>query len=612
MAKSVDLLRGFTTENTEVTEKNIKTSVLSVPSVVKGFLTHFLSHSLKSALRGKSGDMKHFNLRDLFWSVPLSLALGAGMSALQPGDWVIGWLAFSFVFLLSFTVLTMAVRWGGASTTASASLRPPLSANKMLLWMVAIAFVLRLSVSVGLYLSLPVDGYDEPDDNAGYVFTDAHRRDTQSWDLADSDRKIVNAFSQKYAYDQYGGLLAFGALVYRYLSPDVQRPLLLVLLSAFIAALGIPFLWKAASLQWNEKVAQAAGWIFALYPESVLLGGAAMREPYLMTFSTFVLWGFVSWHLRAERSDPNEERSRHLPWRAVPGSAWIWVGLGLLGMLLVSPAVALVTLVILAGWIFFSSEKGRLPWWAVVVVLIIFVAGLFLLSAAVNRQGNLGGGTPVGVLGSFLREVNKWGMHQIESGSGWVQKLFDEMPAWMRLPFVMIYGVFQPVLPAALVEPTTLTWRILGIFRAVGWYALLPALLFAGLPGAGSGSAGERKVWLWLWAVAWAWVLFTALRGGGDQWDNPRYRTILFLWQALLAGQAWVWWRETCNPWFTRVLLGELAFLAVFSQWYASRYFHWGGQMGFGGMVGLILGLWALIGVGGWWWDRRGSRQARM
>lgn len=290
----------------------------------------------------------------------------------------------------------------------------------------------------------------------------------------------------------------------------------------------------------------------------------------------------------------------------------IWVGLGLLGMLLVSPPVALVTLVILAGWIFFSSEKGRVPWWAIAAILVLFVVGLFLLSAAVNRQGNLGGGTPVGVLGSFLREVNKWGMHQIESGSGWVQKLFDEMPTWMRLPFVMIYGVFQPVLPAALVEPTTLTWRILGIFRAVGWYALLPALLFAGLAGAGSGSAGERKVWLWLWAVAWTWVLFTALRGGGDQWDNPRYRTILFLWQALLAGQAWVWWRETHNPWFTRVLLGELVFLAVFSQWYASRYFHWGGQIGFGGMVGLVLGLWALIGLGGWWWDRRGSRQARM
>lgn len=547
--------------------------------------------------------MKYFNLRDFVWIAPVSLALGAGLSALQPGDWVIGGLAFSFVFLLSFSALTMAVRWGGG--------------GRILAWMVAIAFVLRLAVSVGLYLALPVDGYDEPDDNAGYVFTDAHRRDNQSWELADSGGRIINAFSQKYAYDQYGGLLAFGALAYRYLSPDVQRPLLLVLLSAFVAALGIPFLWKAASLQWNEKLAQAAGWIFALYPESVLLGGAAMREPYLMTFSAFVLWGFVEWHLRAERSDPNGGRSRHLPdlpskSRAVPGSAWIWLGLGLLGMLLVSPPVALVTLVTLAGWIFFSSENGRVPWWAIAVILVLFVAGLFLLSAVVNREGNLGGGTPVGVLGSFLREVNKWGMHQIESGSGWVQKLFDEMPAWMRLPFVMLYGVFQPVLPAALVEPTTLTWRILGILRAAGWYALLPALLFAGLAGAGSGSARERKVWLWLWAVAWTWVLFTALRGGGDQWDNPRYRTILFLWQALLAGQAWVWWRETRNPWFTRVLLGELAFLMVFSQWYASRYFHWGGQMGFGGMVGLILGLWAVIGVGGWWWDRRGSRQARM
>jgi hypothetical protein len=539
--------------------------------------------------------MKYFNLRDFIWIAPLSFALGAGMSALQPGDWVIGWLAFSFLFLLSFFVLITAVRWGDASTAASASLRPPLSANKALLWMVAIAFILRLAISVGLYVALPVDGYDEPDDNAGYIFKDAHRRDNQSWELASSESRIINAFIQKYAYDQYGGLLAFGALIYRYLSPDVQRPLLLVLISAFVAALGIPFLWKAASLQWGGKVALAAGWIFALYPESVLLGGAAMREPYLMTFSAFALWGFVSW--RASTAAPASRRP--------PLSAMAWLGLGLLGMLLVSPAVALVTLVILAGWMFFSSEKGRVPWWVVVAVVIVFAAGLFLLSSAVNREGNLGGGTPVGILGSFMREVNKWGLHQIESGSGWVQKLFDEMPAWMRLPFVMIYGVFQPVLPAALVEPTTSTWRVIGILRAAGWYALLPALLFAGLAGAGSRSVQDRKVWIWLWAVAWGWVLFTALRGGGDQWDNPRYRAILFLWQALLAGQALVWWRETRNTWFTRVLLGELVFLAVFSQWYASRYFHWGRQIEFSGMVGIILGLWAVIGLGGWWWDRR-------
>jgi len=287
----------------------------------------------------------------------------------------------------------------------------------------------------------------------------------------------------------------------------------------------------------------------------------------------------------------------------------IWVGLGLLGMLLVSPPVALVTLVILAGWIFFSSEKGRVPWWAIAVILVLFVAGLFLLSAVVNREGNLGGGTPVGVLGSFLREVNKWGMHQIESGSGWVQKLFDEMPAWMRLPFVMLYGVFQPVLPAALVEPTTLTWRILGILRAAGWYALLPALLFAGLAGAGSGSARGRKVWLWLWAVAWTWVLFTALRGGGDQWDNPRYRTIFLPWMGLLAGWAWQWARERNNPWLGRVYALAAVFIGGFTLWYLGRYARWFGGLPFWYVVAGVVLLGAAIVAAGWWRDRSLTRR---
>ena len=536
------------------------------------------------------------SVRDFLWIAPLSLALGAGMSSLQPGDWVIGWLGFFFLFLLSFSLLTLSTRWAGSAST-SLPLQGLRSTNKALVWMVAVAFILRLAVSVTLYVALPVDGYDEPDDNAGFVFKDAHRRDNQAWDLASSERPIINAFSQKYAYDQYGGLLAFSALVYRYLSPDVHRPLLLILLSVFVAALGIPFLWKAVSLQWGAKLALAAGWIFALYPESVLLGGAAMREPYLMTFSAFALWGFVEWRVRAERSDLRE-RSR---------SAWVWLGLGLLGMLLVSPAVALVTLVIFAGWLYFSSERGRIPWWGVAAAALVFVLVIFLFSAAINRQGNLGSGAPVGIIGAFLREADKWGQHLLESGSGWVQKLFDEMPDWLEPPFVMAYGIFQPVLPAALVEPTTFTWRIIAILRAAGWYTLLPALVFSFVAGSGAGAAKERKVWMWLSVLAWTWILLAALRGGGDQWDNPRYRAILFLWQAILAGYAFVWWQETRNAWFTRVLLGEVIFLAVFSQWYASRYFHWGGQMPFGGMVILILGLWALIFAGGWWWDRRQS-----
>jgi len=379
---------------------------------------------------------------------------------------------------------------------------------------------------------------------------------------------------------------------------------MLALLSALIAALGIPFLWKAVSLQWGAKLALAAGWIFALYPESVLLGSEAMREPYLMTFSACVLWGFVRFGVKelapsqadSELSDSRKDSRKE---------AAIWLGLGTLGMLLVSPAIALVTLVILAGWLYFTSERGRIPWSAVAVGAAVFAVGLMILSVALNRRGGLDAVTPFGVLSNFLRLAVKWDVHQLERGSGWIQKLFDQMPAWLWLPFVVVYGVFQPVLPAALVEPTTPTWGAIAILRAVGWYALLPALILSFAAGFGSGSARDRKVWLWLSVLTWTWILLAALRGGGDQWDNPRYRAILFLWQAILAGQAFVWWRASRNVWAPRVLLAEIAFLAVFSQWYASRYFKWGAQLPFGGMIALIVGLWALIAVGGWLWDRR-------
>ncbi len=105
--------------------------------------------------------------------------------------------------------------------------------------------------------------------------------------------------------------------------------------------------------------------------------------------------------------------------------------------------------------------------------------------------------------------------------------------------------------------------------------------------------------------AVWGWILLTSLRGGGDQWDNPRYRTILFLWQAILAGYVWVWWRETHSAWLPRVISMEVVFLLVFGQWYANRYYHFGGQLPFLQMVAVILGLWALIFFGGWWRDRR-------
>lgn len=245
-------------------------------------------------------------------------------------------------------------------------------------------------------------------------------------------------------------------------------------------------------------------------------------------------------------------------------------------------------------------------WWVALVLGVVFVAGLFLLSSALDR-GNLGGGGPLGVIQNFIRESFKWNSYKIERESGWVQKLFEDMPGWMQMPFVMIYGVLQPVLPAIVIAPTTIIWKVIGILRAAGWYALLPALMLSFWSVSSSSTGKKRSVLLWLSFVVWAWILFTALRGGGDQWDNPRYRTILFMWQAILAGHVWVWWREMRNAWVGRLIAMELVFLAIFTQWYANRYLHVGFQLPFAGMVALILGVWVLIVGWGAWRDRRHS-----
>jgi len=285
----------------------------------------------------------------------------------------------------------------------------------------------------------------------------------------------------------------------------------------------------------------------------------------------------------------------------------LWLALGIAGMLLVQPIAALATLVILAGWVYFTSGRGRISWWMIAAFVFVFIAGIFLLSSGLNRSGNFESGTPIGIINKFLREAVKWDVYQLERGSGKVQRLFEQMPDWLHLPFVTVYGIFQPVLPAAFVEPTVLIWRIIAILRALGWYAMLPALILSFVASAGSSEEKKRGVFIWLSFITWGWILITALRGGGDLWDNPRYRAILFLWQAILAANVWDWWRTSRNPWFMRVLAMELVFLMIFGQWYASRYFYLGSQLPFIQMMAIIIGSWVLIFFWGVWRDRKRS-----
>lgn len=542
--------------------------------------------------------------KDFLFMVPAALILGALLASIQPGNWIIGFASFSAVSFLSFLLFTPALHW--------------VNAGKTLTCILALAFLLRLAVGVALQLGLPIYGHADADDQAGYVFTDAHTRDDQAWTLAASERPILDAFNKRYSSDQYGGLLAFNALIYRYLSPDAQRPLLLVLFSSFFAALAIPFLWKAVSRIFGENVAWASTWIFALYPESVLLGASAMREPYILTFSAFALWGFSNFGVQEPASNGERLDSR---------KKIMWLSLGLLGMLLVSTPAALITIVILAGWLFFGNEKRQLSWTTVVLIVAMFIFGLVFLSLSLNRSGQFDSSSPLSVINGWLKSTISLTAYRAEGESGWVQRILGDRfgdggyePSWYRLPFITGYGVFQPVLPATLIYPTKPIWKIIGVMRAVGWYALLPMLILSFAAASGIGHRPERveesrptraddrrerrSVILWLAMVTWLWILLSALRAGGDLWDNPRYRAILFLWQAILAGYVWLWWHETRNPWFGRVLACEGVFLVVFTQWYVNRYLQVGFQLPFAVMVALILGSWGLILGIGWWRDK--------
>src|SRR6185436_164951 len=111
---------------------------------------------------------------------------------------------------------------------------------------------------------------------------------------------------------------------------------------------------------------------------------------------------------------------------------------------------------------------------------------------SLNRSGEFDSSSPLRVVNDWLKLAVDWNVYRIERESGWIQKLFDEMPEWIHLPFVAIYGVLQPVLPATIIAPTEPIWKIIYLLRAVGWYALLPMLILSFGAGAGFGVEKTR------------------------------------------------------------------------------------------------------------------------
>lgn len=490
----------------------------------------------------------------------VSMILGAILQALMMvGHFISGFLAGSLLIFMVGCLLYFT--WIAASR------------GRVLAWMLVLAFLIRLVYGAFLSWGLPQFGHDTFPQQTGFVFEDPYRRERHAWALANSDDPLAQAFGDVYETDQYGGLLAMSAFVYRYVSPDAFRPYLISILSAGAMAMSVSFLVSALKRRFDPKVVFWAGWILAFYPEGILLGSSQMREPFIILFFTILYWAATHWL----------ERTRlKLAVPALILSAFFLLMFSIrVGGLLIGSIFSLIWVV--------DSPKLKQPW------MRILGWALFFLALGITFW----------VVRDWFGEVLHWDALQTVRRSGRIQFQLSELPELLHFPFIFVYGLLQPVLPAAIAAPAPWIWHSLGIFRALGWYMLLPCLIYAFLRVWRVKPSADRRWVLVMIIIVWVGAFIASARAGGDQWDNPRYRTVFLPWMASMASWGLYYARHSKDRWLVRILAIEGVFLAFFTQWYLSRYYRFMARLELWQMVGVILVLSLFIVVGGWLRDRK-------
>ncbi len=431
------------------------------------------------------------------------------------------------------------------------------------------AALLRLSAGVFWFLALPVGGYASPAEQSGYIMADAYERDGSAWELAESGKPLTRAYSGNFRRaDQYGGLLFLSAGVYRVFGGLQHQPLMIVIITASFSALAMLFTWAFVNRAWGMSAALVAACVVALYPEAILLGSSQMREAFSMTLVAGAFWGML----------------RYWQDRSLSGILIILFSLAA-SLLLSPPLTAVLTLMLgiqllALGWRTWFSDHRRQRWmWLILLVIALLVfAGLWVSWSSFAPQSIT---NPLELVGWWAKKTADWQAHLTERASGWVQKVFAATPEWSHPPLIILWGIAQPFLPAAIADVTgSLLWRGIALWRAFGWTLMLLSLLYA--PGRvlrwndkwqldlNRSSISARALVI----LVWLGILISAFRGGGDQWDNPRYRVAFIGLQAALFG--WIWAAQRLRPdkWLWRVLVGIAIVIVWFIPWYLERYIY--------------------------------------
>ncbi len=477
-----------------------------------------------------------------FWYLPLILLLTALIAAVTarwtPGDFGLSFRLAAGISLPFVCLSFLAWNRGGKS--------------RMLAVMMLLAFSLRLGFGLATVQLLPKYGHpNERREEQGFLFDDAYRRNGEAEAIAfEEDISFKDTLTRKYNNDQYGGLAAMSVWLYKYFSPDARRFTLIMLIGAFFTAFGLPFLWKGLEERWDRRVVLIGCWIYTLYPDSIFFSGAPMREPFLTGILAAAFWALSTLKRRKGRS----------------------LAVLILCLIACLPfssliAAALVGISLLWIWAELLLPRSKFWLWAGIILTVIGILGavIFALPA--------------------FKEWIHFDIHTTELTSGWVEKAVGEIGGQFRALFVAVYGLTQPVLPAILVYPvapacdlanglcTTIYWKVVGIYRAAGWYILVPFLFYSIFSVIRVKDKKERALMVVNAVFVLVWMFISSLRAGGDQYDNPRYRIIFLPWLAFMAAWGIDFALKKRDWWLIRWIAIELIFLGFFTQWYVSRYY---------------------------------------
>jgi len=425
--------------------------------------------------------------------------------------------------------------------------------NNVLRWIIILGFIFRIILGMYLTINLPEIGYDEPTQNNGYLFKDAFNRDMQAWQVAKSDQPLFKILDGEFIYDQYGGLFIISTFVYKVFSPLTHNKFLVIFLAVLVSTIGISFIWK--TLTFNRQIQLFGTLIYTFYPDAILFSSSQMREPFLLGLSAILFWIVMN----------NEMGWMKKISRGLLISALILSISTKIGIYIIS--FALIYILINR----FPEFPKRIKSKKIIFLGIIIVIGFGFVSFR------------------WILDVGKWDAILALSGSGWIQQIFSQLPEFLHLPFITIYGLLQPVLPASIVEPTIPVWKFLGIFRSLGWFLLSPLFLYSFIYILRINEKHKKKEWVVFFVLIAFWILLSSLRAGGDMWDNPRYRLCLLVPMSILIGTSTSYALKTRDHWLLRFFVGQLVLNLFFLQWYISRYTNIWGKLDFSVMVGIII-----------------------